>query len=230
MENKISSLRNYSAILSKNINKHYPKLTEPEKKLLVHELIFAPKNYQTEIDNNLVPIKDIRQNLAEQIEREAAEKNFIPYSLDAEIADLIEQHNCETSSINEYYRWVSVTNEILQNANDGEVTDEDLQNRKNFISLSYEREAELLLCLGLYEATNNPLNKEKINLLHFKLARLRELRSIVKNVPDTKQHKHSRNNFDAYCEYCHQLLQNDISQPQNINLKLKINLRNILKV
>ena len=40
----------------------------------------------------------------------------------------------------------------------------------------YDREAEILLCLSLYEGAGAEINREKINMLRFKLARLREMR------------------------------------------------------
>lgn len=215
---------NYHTIVLRNIKKQYPKLSDKETSVLSREIIFAPKNYKTQIDKEELPISEVRENLAEFIERDAAAKNFIPYSLDTEIADLIEQSNCETSSMNEYYRWVSATQDILQHTGDGEVTQEDLDERKQFISLSYDREAEILLCLSLYES--NPLvqNKEKIALLQFKLARLRELRSIVKNTTAHLKHKHKDHIWQLYCEYCQQLSAKDIPINKNLNLNLNINI------
>jgi hypothetical protein len=168
----------------------------------------------------------VRLNLAEFIERDASAKNFIPYSLDASIADLIEQANCETSSMNEYYRWVSATMDIVRHTTDGEITHEDLAERKTFIGMSYDREAEILLCLSLYEAAGRGNNKDKIELLTFKLARLRELRSIVKNTTGhirLNRKKRMEDLVGCY-EYCKKLLTKDFNDCDFVNLKLKLDI------
>lgn len=215
---------NYDRIIRQHLKKAYPKLSERETAVLSREIIFAPAHYNVPLNDKPTPIASVRENLADTIERHAATENFIPYSLDAEIADLIEQSNCETSSMNEYYRWVSATYDILRHTQDGEITDEDLSERKTFITLSYDREAELLLCLSLYEGAGLAHNQEKVNLLRFKLARLRELRSIVKNTADHTTHKHKLHNLEAYCQYCAELMQKDIHQPLNLNLKLNLDI------
>ncbi len=213
---------NYYGIIKKHLNRQYPKISEEENAALCREVIFAPKEYPVEIDGKPMKIADIRTNLADFIERGSAEKNFIPYSLDAEIADLIEHTNCETSSMNEYYRWISATNEIVRNTSDGDVTEHDVSERREFITMSYDRESEILLCLALYEASGAEIHKEKINLLKFKLARLREMRSIVSNTTDRV--KINKDKLHMYCDYCRELLGLNYNNPENFNLKLNLNI------
>lgn len=210
----------------KYMKRMYPETSAKQLNVLNREIIFAPKNFETEVNNTEAPIKKIRQNLADYIERDASAKNFIPYSLDTEIADLIENNNCETSSMNEYYRWIGATLDILHHTSDGDITQEDLNERKNFISMSYDRETEILLCLALYEGSGKIQNKEKINLLRFKLARLREMRSIVKNTPSLteQRHEHARNTLNDYCTYCRSLLLKEPELLPNINVKLNIDI------
>ncbi len=215
---------NYLAITLNHLKKQYPTLSDKETNILCREVIFAPQTYSAKINEKKLPITEVRENLADFIERDAAAKDFIPYSLDSEIADLIEQSNCETSSMNEYYRWVSATQDILQHMSDEEITHEDLDERKQFIALSNDREAELLLCLALYEGTQTEKNKEKIDLLQFKLARLREMRSIVRNTSDYIKHKHKDHLWQQYCQYCQELSKKDIPITQNLNLNLNINI------
>lgn len=215
---------NYLSIIHRAIKKQYPKLPDKETAVLSREVIFAPQNYNTLSDSKKMPITEVRENLADLIEREASTKNFIPYSLDSEIADLIEQSNCETSSMNEYYRWISATQDILQHTGDGEVTDEDLDERKQFLSMSYDREAEILLCLALYEGAPSPQNKEKSDLLLFKLARLREMRSIVQNTASYTNHIHKDHMWQQYCHYCQELSKKNIPITANFNLNLNINI------
>ena len=136
---------NYYAAIRKYLQKQYPKMDKTGVSALCREAVFAPGGYAVEIDGTNAPITAVRENLADFIERDNANKNFIPYSLDAEIADLIEKNNCETSSMNEYYRWISATADIVRHTGDGEVTESDASERSEFITMSYDRESEILL-------------------------------------------------------------------------------------
>ena len=215
---------NYYAIIHDHLKKQYPTANEKELNVLTREVVFAPNDYTTEINQKALPINSVRKNLADFVERDAAAKNFIPYSLSAELANLIEQSSCETSSMNEYYRWVSATQDILSHTSDGDVTHEDLVERNNFVTLSYDREAEILLCLSLYEGANAEINREKINMLRFKLARLREMRIMISNTTTLIQHKHKEihNKVSTYCQYCHKLLK-ELPTFTEFNLNLTLN-------
>ena len=193
---------------------------------LTREIVFAPDNYAAEIDGRAVPIAAVRESLANSIERSAEGEIAIPYSLDAEIADMIEKNNCETSSMNEYYRWITATAEIIRNMGDGEITEQDVEERNGFIAHSFDREAEILLCLSLYGNAPTPKNREKINMLQFKLARLREMRSIVRNTStlvNTREiTKEKRDKIRAYYHYCRDLLAQKANSSPNFNQKLKL--------
>lgn len=158
---------NYYAAIRKYLQKQYPKMDKTGVSALCREAVFAPGGYAVEIDGTDAPITAVRENLADFIERDNANKNFIPYSLDAEIADLIEKNNCETSSMNEYYRWISATADIVRHTGDGEVTESDASERSEFITMSYDRESEILLCLALYESAGREKNRGKIDMLRF---------------------------------------------------------------
>jgi len=198
---------NYYKVIKSHLQKQYPNLPEEEKGALCRETVFAPKDYNTEIEQKPIAIAHVRENLADFIERNESSKDFIPYSLDAQIADLIEQSSCETSSMNEYYRWVGATAEIIRHTSDGEVTESDIHERKKFLNMSYDREAEILLCLALYQASNLEHNKEKIDILRFKLARLREMRSMVANTNSLvkKKERDVRELIEKYENYCQKL-------------------------
>lgn len=213
---------NYYNIIKKHLKKQYPSAPKEEKDALCREVIFAPKTYPVTISGKETQISAVRENLADFIERDRAEKSFIPYSLDAEIADLIESTNCETSSMNEYYRWISATAEIVRNTSDGDVTEQDIAERRDFISMAYDREAEILLCLALYEAAGSERNKEKIDMLKFKLARLREMRSIVSNTTDRVSI--NKDKLHQYCKYCNELLGITANNFTDFNLKLSVNI------
>ncbi len=211
---------NYYNIIKKHLKKQYPSASDGETAVLSREVIFAPKVYPIEVNGKETKISAVRENLADYIERDGAEKSFIPYSLDAEIADLIENTNCETSSMNEYYRWISATAEIVRNTSDGDVTEQDISDRRDFIGMTHTREAEILLCLALYEAAGAENNKEKIEMLKFKLARLREMRSIVSNTTDRV--KPNKDKLHLYCKYCNELLGQAANNFNDINLKLSV--------
>lgn len=217
---------NYYAAIRKYLQKQYPKMDKTGVSALCREAVFAPGGYAVEIDGTNAPITAVRENLADFIERDNANKNFIPYSLDAEIADLIEKNNCETSSINEYYRWISATADIVRHTGDGEVTESDASERSEFITMSYDRESEILLCLALYESAGREKNRGKIDMLRFKLARLREMRSIVRNTSGMVNAKsyEEKEKLRLYYDYCANLLSQKADYEPNLNLKLKLNI------
>lgn len=221
---------NFYKVIKKHLKRQHPKSDDKELGSLCREIVFAPQDYKAEINGTPQNISNIRENLADFIEQKNAENSFIPYSLDAEIADLIESTNCETSSINEYYRWINVTAEIVQNSTHAHITEENISERNTFIAMSQSREAEILLCLALYEGANNPHNKEKIDILHFKLARLREMRSIVNNTPSraTRCNRDCNNecneHLQKYLTYCKELQKQKINFNENINLTLNLNI------
>lgn len=221
-----STAPDYRAKIAKQLSIRYKGISPKETAALCREVIFAPESYITEINQKPVPISNVRENLAEMIENSTSEKNFIPYSLDSEIADLIEYANCETSSMNEYYRWISATADILKKTSDNSITYEDLAERKEFLNMSVERETEILLCLALYEGAGLEKNKEKIELLYFKLARLREMRSIVRNTPSRISPNNIRQieQLKANYAYCCDLLTQKYDYSPNFNLKLNLNI------
>ena len=224
MEDTVQYTANYHKLARAHLQKQYAKLSEKEIGILCREAIFAPEDYQTEIADKSVAIKSVRQSLADFIERDASSRNFIPYSLDASIADLIEQSSCETSSMNEYYRWVSATAEIIRHTGDSNVTHHDIDERNGFLKMSFDREAEILLCLALYQGSNSPQNKEKIDVLRFKLARLREMRTMVANTNSHTKRKFrpTREMIQKYREYLKKI-SNEIYISFDINLNSKLN-------
>ena len=217
---------NYYLVIQKYLKKQYPNIEKQEANTVCREIVFAPNTYISKINNASKPIKSLRENLADFIERDKANNEFIPYSLDAEIADLIEKNNCETSSMNEYYRWISATADILRHMNDGEITHEDVGERNEFINMSYDREAEILLCLALYEGAGKAANKAKMDTLKFKLARLREMRSIVRNTSTLVNSKklEDRTQIQEYYNYCTNLLAQKENYIPNFNLILNLNI------
>lgn len=216
--------KSYS-LIKRCLKKQYPRLGERELRNLCRMVIFSSETEGVDIPNVPNTITEIRKNLANYIEREASIKSFIPYSLNAEIADLIEQSSNETTSMNEYYRWVHVVSDIVNHTGDGVVTHDDAAERRAFISMSYDREVELLLCLALYQGAGAQTQEEKINLLLFKLERLRELRNIVFNTSRTitSQKRGGKDQLRQYYDYCQQLLKQNLRDISKFRLKLRLN-------
>ena len=105
------------------------------------------------------------------------------------IAESLEKIKCETSSINEYFGWMDEAQHIMDNMTDGFVSPEDLAEKNDFIANSWQREAEILICLGLYERSNNPLAAQRVSEMTMKLRRLRQLRSALVNNTKNKADK-----------------------------------------
>lgn len=111
------------------------------------------------------------------------------------IAESLESIRCETTSQNEYFTWIDDSVKIMDHLTDGEITEEDDKERDNFIDESWQREAEILTCLGLYERSNNPLAKQRKAELLIKLQRLRQIRSALtavakNNVDSTREERY----------------------------------------
>lgn len=105
------------------------------------------------------------------------------------IAESLEKIRCETTPLNEYFGWIDEAEHIMNIMTDGEITLADLQERNHFIDISFQREAELLTCLSLYEKSDHPLAKTRHAELLMKLRRLRQLRSSILTSTQNKQDK-----------------------------------------
>lgn len=108
------------------------------------------------------------------------------------IAESLENIRCETSSQNEYFSWIDDSRRLMERMTDGFVSEEDIKDKENFIKESWQREAELLTCLSLYEKSNNPLAKERHAELLIKLQRLRQIRSALLTGTKDKADKEPR--------------------------------------
>lgn len=218
------STANYYSLIKRYLKKQYPHLGEREMRTLCRMVIFAEETDEVDIPEVPKKIAEVRKLLANFIESEASVKSFIPYSLNAEIADLIEDSTSESSSLNEYYRWIHVVMDILEHTSDGVVTRDDAAERRIFISMSYDREAELMLCLALYQGVGDKELQDKINFLMFKLEKLRELRNIVFKASRTiaSQKRGGKDQLRQYYEYCQMLLQQNMRDISKFRLKLKL--------
>ena len=169
----------------------YNNLNERALRQATRETIFAPSNRPVKIGGRKVLASDLRYEVANTIENLSSGKSVEhAQDLQSMIAQSIENINSETSSSQEYFRWLDETTDILKNMNDGFVTDDDLAKRNEFLDFSHQREAELLVCLGLYQSSKNPEAQEKAKMIRYKLIKLREMRSAG---PNMKRQSHTIN-------------------------------------
>lgn len=214
----------------------YNNLNERALRQATRETIFAPSNRPVKIGGRKVLASDLRYEVANTIENLSSSKNAgdikksVEHTEDLQsmIAQSIENINSETSSSQEYFRWLDETTDILKNMNDGFVTDDDLAKRNEFLDFSHQREAELLVCLGLYQSSKNPEAQEKAKMIRYKLTKLREMRSAIENRTRNKADVEiSRAEYEAAIPY-YKLYRGlaklpfgyDIARQQKINLGL----------
>lgn len=172
------------------------RLNPPEKMNLVQKALYASED---EIINDGQENKKLSQfvhELAEAIEQD---------TFYFEQANSIERINCETTTMNEYFTWIDEGQEIIKHMNDGFVSEDDLTERNGFVDMSFQRETELLTCLGLYERSMQMGNKEakdKFDELRLKMQKLREIRSsILVSTGNEADRKVEREQYEVALEY-----------------------------
>ncbi len=169
-------------IIKRSLRSTYDHLDEKLSRQVVRETIFAPHSRKIDIGGQKISASDLRYQVANTIENLGSGKTLEQVNdLQMMIAHSIETINSETSSSQEYFRWLDDTTDILKHMNDGFVSQEDLNERNEFLDMSNQREAELMVCLGLYQSSQHPEAEEKAKLIRFKLQKLREMRSAIEN-------------------------------------------------
>jgi len=113
------------------------------------------------------------------------------------IAESLENIRCETSPQNEYFSWIDDSKMIMDHLTDGDISESDLRERDLFIDDSWQRETEILTCLSLYESSNNPLAKQRKDILLIKLLRLRQIRSALNSAVKDKAESTKENRYKA---------------------------------
>lgn len=161
---------------------------------LTREVIYAPQNRNIKINEKHLNISDLRYQLADTLENmQGSKKTTSSTDFDMMMASSIETLNSETNSEQEYFRWLDDCSEIIKNMNDGFVTKGDLDSRNDFLEMSHQREADLMLCLGLYAGSSHPEAATKAARLRYKLQKLREMRQVIetytRNEADVKINK-----------------------------------------
>ncbi len=147
-----------SVIVSQAIKRVNPAVSYNEAQQIAQTMVSAPTDATIKVGNQEIKNEDLQFKIAESIE-------------------LL---NSETNSVQEYFSWFEDCAQIIHDMNDGYVTDSDLANRNEWLDDSYTREAELMVCLGLYRNSSFPGSQEKYNQVYNKLVKLRQLRNAIK--------------------------------------------------
>lgn len=162
------------------ISDQRPDLAFEERKRLTKEVILAPRGKEIKIGEKNIPVEDLQFR----------------------IANSIETLNCETSSVNEYFTWIDEGRHIIKDMNDGFVEPQELEHKHNFLGHLEQREAELMTCLGLYQASASPQAKERYQELQQKLTKLREIKgSVNSSTKDTADRKNTREEYEKALLY-----------------------------
>ena len=104
-----------------------------------------------------------------------------------DIAESIEDSKGGTARQQECSTWLEKTKDIIDNMNDGMITRADMGQRKQFLDYSWQRESDMLVCLALYEKSDNPLAQKRRETMLAKLSCLRELRGAIFRSTKTRQ-------------------------------------------
>lgn len=190
MENeKTEKKQKETEIVSRALQKTFDNLDDKTTRLATRETLLAPRDRVVNINGQNLSASELRFHVAQTIENMGkGDTSEIGHAQDLQmmIAHSIENINCETSSSQEYFRWLDDTSDIIKNMNDGYVSEADLQERNDFLNMSHQREAELLVCLSLYANSNNPMAAEQARVIRYKLTKLREMRSAIETTTRDK--------------------------------------------
>lgn len=176
-------------IVRNALKKTYKQLDERALEQTTRETMLAPKDRMIPVGGHNISASDLRQKVAQTIENLGSnpEQNLDQaFDLQMMVAHSLESINSETNSSQEYFRWLDDASDIIKNMNDGFVSQSDLDERNEFLEMSHQREAELLVCLSLYANSNSPRAAEQADLIRYKLKKLREMRSAIENTTRDK--------------------------------------------
>lgn len=189
--------RNAPKIIEDALEKQYPNISEANKKIATREMLFAPKNRMIEIDEGRkIGAEDLRFMTANALETPDENGTNFKY------AQSIEDINSGIDPVAEYFSWLNETTSIMKHLNDGFITKEDAEERESFLELTDQREADLMVCLGLYESCKSKGVEERIKFVRYKLQKLREMRTSIKFLTRTGQDvETTRSEYDAAIPY-----------------------------
>lgn len=169
-----------NVIIREAVERKYPDVSRADSERISRELVLAPRDSRIKIGTEEIRVEDLQYQIASSIE-------------------LI---NSETTSSQEYFRWIDDTLDIIKHMNDGKVTVEDLQERNDFLDMSYQRETELMVCMGLYQNSTFPDAKVRYEELRLKLDKLRQMRSAIQQTTKDKvDHETNEQEYKKALEY-----------------------------
>ena len=139
---------------------------------------------------------DLRFLTARALETSPSEGITLKY------AESIENINSGIDPVAEYFSWLNETTSILNHLNDGFITKEDSLERESFLTLTDQREADLMVCLGLYENSRSKEAEDRARFIRYKLQKLREMRTAITFLTRPGQDMQTtRSEYDAAIPY-----------------------------
>lgn len=186
-----------TGIIEKAVEKQYPSMSAANRKAAVREMVLAPESRMIEIDDERkMGAKDLSFVTAHTLETPLESGIVEKYARSIEVI------NSEIDPIAEYFAWLNETTTILNHLNDGFITKEDATEREAFLELTDQREADLMVCLSLYENCKSKEAEERIKFVRYKLQKLREMRTAIKFLTRTGQDlQTTRSEYDAAIPY-----------------------------
>lgn len=183
--------RSAQDIISRAVQNRF-RVGKEEGDILARQMTLAPKDIKLKVGNQDLRVDEMQHQIAMDVGED----------LQFMLADSYEQINSESTSSREYYRWIDETEDIIKHMNDGFVSEGDLRERNDFLDMSYQREMELMVCISLYQNSVFKEAKEKANELSYKLMKLRQMRSMIKQTTkDKADRKVEKNEYEKALEY-----------------------------
>jgi len=174
-----------SKIIAQTLKKKYPSISDKGANLIAREVVLGPKNRMIELEKSQKLSKeDLSFMIAKELDTPSLSFNELQ-------AQSMERLNSGTDSVEEYFSWLNETTTILKHMNDGYVTQQDAIEREAFLQNTDQREAELMVCLGLYSSCQSSAAREKVKFIRYKLQKLREMRSAISFLTDHKADEHT---------------------------------------
>lgn len=103
------------------------------------------------------------------------------------IAESLQTMESGTCPVNEYFEWIEEAQSVISNMTDGDISDDDINKREDFLANLDHRETEMRVYMALYASCSSPTAKERLAFLQIKLAKLMELRSAVMAVTKNRE-------------------------------------------
>ena len=97
------------------------------------------------------------------------------------IAQSLQLLYSETDPMQEYHEWITDCGVVMQHLTDGEVTEQDLDEKFGFLNFLEQREAELKAVMSIYRSSTFEGAKKQLAFLEYKWQRLMELKEVLKN-------------------------------------------------